>query len=399
MRSCSGSSSSCGRRRISGRWRSYRAWRLRAGRRADVAVVAGSGSENAPPDPALFGRCWLRWAIRRCSWASAAWLYGGVAASAIGLPRCCLVLSWGVFTATATVRARPSARPRGRCSGSRSSICSLLFSAVILAEQGLGLFRGGARVSLDMTAVNPLRRGSMTTGRSASASAGAPSPSRTVLFVARGHSSTSLTIVQARTADPQSPAVTASTGSFSEESRTVIMTEREKPAKPAIRNTSKASVTALACAGLVGHRHDRLGLSPRRRSIDMFCKATGFDGTPQVVEENSSSTQVATDDQHGRRISTPTRRVEGMPWRFKSAETPKIEVQPRRDERLWCSYRVKNTGTTPSHGRHLRPTTSTPLDCMGSYLREDPMLLLQRADAPARGDDGFPSECSTSILP
>jgi cytochrome c oxidase assembly protein subunit 11 len=102
----------------------------------------------------------------------------------------------------------------------------------------------------------------------------------------------------------------------------------------------KASVTALACAGLaVG----MIGLAFASAPLyDMFCKATGFDGTPRV---GLASTQVATDDSMVVHLDTNV--ASTLPWRF-VAETPKIEV--RLGETKTVFFRVKNTGTTPSTG-------------------------------------------------
>ena len=109
----------------------------------------------------------------------------------------------------------------------------------------------------------------------------------------------------------------------------------------------KASVTALACAGLaVG----MIGLAFASAPLyDMFCKATGFDGTPRV---GLASTQVATDDSMVVHLDTNV--ASTLPWRF-VAETPKIEV--RLGETKTVFFRVKNTGTTPRRGS--RPTTSS----------------------------------------
>ena len=116
-------------------------------------------------------------------------------------------------TSTATVRARRSARPRSACSVSRSSISSAVLGG--LGRAGPWTVPRGARVTSVPGKSTPPRQ---LTPEERSASAGAPSPSPRCC--SSSWPSLRVDHRQARTADPQSPAVTASTGSFSEESRT-----------------------------------------------------------------------------------------------------------------------------------------------------------------------------------
>ena len=102
----------------------------------------------------------------------------------------------------------------------------------------------------------------------------------------------------------------------------------------------KASVTALACAGLaVG----MIGLAFASAPLyDMFCKATGYDGTPRT---GLAPTAAAIDDSMVVHFDTNVSST--LPWRFQ-AESPKVEA--RLGETKTVFFRVKNTGSTPSTG-------------------------------------------------
>lgn len=121
----------------------------------------------------------------------------------------------------------------------------------------------------------------------------------------------------------------------------------DMPTKPSSTPNRKASVTALACAGLA---LSMIGLAFASAPLyDMFCKATGYDGTPRV---GLAPTQVAVDDSMV--VHFDTNVASTLPWRF-VAETPKIEA--RLGETKTVFFRVKNTGTTPRRGS--RPTMSS----------------------------------------
>jgi cytochrome c oxidase assembly protein subunit 11 len=102
----------------------------------------------------------------------------------------------------------------------------------------------------------------------------------------------------------------------------------------------KAGVTALACAGLA---FGMIGLAFASVPLyDMFCKATGYDGTPRT---GRAPTAAAIDDSMV--VHFDTNVSSALPWRFQ-AESPKVEA--RLGETKTVFFRVKNTGSTPSTG-------------------------------------------------
>ena len=108
------------------------------------------------------------------------------------------------------------------------------------------------------------------------------------------------------------------------------------------RTTSprKAAVTAFACAGLA---FGMIGLAFASVPLyDMFCKATGFDGTPR---KGVAPTAVATDDTMLIRFDTNV--SSGLPWRFQAEAA---EVTARLGETKTVFFKVKNTGTVSSTG-------------------------------------------------
>ena len=106
------------------------------------------------------------------------------------------------------------------------------------------------------------------------------------------------------------------------------------------RPNRKATVTAFACAGLA---FGMIGLAFASVPLyDMFCKATGYDGTPRV---GLAPTAVALDDSMVVHFDTNVSST--LPWRF-LAESPQVEA--RLGETKTVFFRVKNTGTTPSTG-------------------------------------------------
>lgn len=118
----------------------------------------------------------------------------------------------------------------------------------------------------------------------------------------------------------------------------VAMTDA--PPRPSRKAYPAASITAMACGGLA---LGMVGLAFASAPLyDMFCKATGYDGTPRV---GSASKAVATDDSMLVRFDTNV--AANLPWRF-AAETARIEA--RLGETKTVFFRVKNTGTTPTTG-------------------------------------------------
>lgn len=113
--------------------------------------------------------------------------------------------------------------------------------------------------------------------------------------------------------------------------------------------------TALACAGLA---FGMIGLAFASAPLyDMFCKATGYDGTPRV---GPAPTAVALDD--SMTVHFDTNVSSTLPWRFQ-AESRRVEA--RLGETKTVFFRVKNTGTTPSTGI---ATFNVQPGLMGSYF-------------------------------
>lgn len=102
----------------------------------------------------------------------------------------------------------------------------------------------------------------------------------------------------------------------------------------------KLAVTGIACAGLA---FGMIGLAFASVPLyDMFCKATGYDGTPR---QGLAPTATALDDSMLVRFDTNV--SSSLPWRFQ-AESPQVEA--RLGETKTVFFRVKNNGTTPSTG-------------------------------------------------
>ncbi|KQU05205.1 cytochrome C oxidase assembly protein [Methylobacterium sp. Leaf469] len=111
------------------------------------------------------------------------------------------------------------------------------------------------------------------------------------------------------------------------------MTDRTNPSR-------KATVTAFACAGLA---FGMIGLAFASVPLyDMFCKATGFDGTPR---KGIAQVAAATDD--GMLVRFDTNVSSSLPWRFQAEAA---EVTARLGETKTVFFKVKNTGTVPSTG-------------------------------------------------
>ena len=113
--------------------------------------------------------------------------------------------------------------------------------------------------------------------------------------------------------------------------------------------------TALACAGLA---LGMIGLAYASVPLyDLFCKVTGFDGTPIVRASNGSSVL-------GRTISVrfDANVSPGLPWRF-APETPEVKV--KLGETTTVTYKVTNTGSRASAGI---ATYNVQPDLAGAYF-------------------------------
>lgn len=113
--------------------------------------------------------------------------------------------------------------------------------------------------------------------------------------------------------------------------------------------------TVFACAGIV---LGMVGLAYASVPLyDLFCKVTGFGGTPVTREGNAS-------DVLDRTISVrfDANVAPGLPWRF-SPETPEVKV--RLGETTTVHYRVTNTGSKPATGI---ATYNVQPDLAGAYF-------------------------------
>ena len=113
--------------------------------------------------------------------------------------------------------------------------------------------------------------------------------------------------------------------------------------------------TALACAGLA---MGMIGLAYASVPLyDLFCKVTGFDGTPIVRASNGSSVVDRTITVRFDANVSP-----GLPWRF-SPETPEVKV--KLGETTTVTYKVTNTGSRASTGI---ATYNVQPDLAGAYF-------------------------------
>jgi cytochrome c oxidase assembly protein subunit 11 len=117
----------------------------------------------------------------------------------------------------------------------------------------------------------------------------------------------------------------------------------------------KMQRTAVACAGLVV---GMIGLAYASVPLyDLFCKVTGFDGTPVVRESNASSVMDRTIS-----VRFDSNVALGLKWRF-SPETPEVKV--KLGETTTVLYKVTNTGDQPSTGI---ATYNVQPDLAGTYF-------------------------------
>ncbi|KAA2234107.1 cytochrome c oxidase assembly protein [Salinarimonas soli] len=97
--------------------------------------------------------------------------------------------------------------------------------------------------------------------------------------------------------------------------------------------------TAIACtalvAGMVGAAYASVPL------YDLFCRVTGFEGTPMIAKAPSARTL-------DRTITVRfDANVNGLPWRF-SAESPTVEA--KLGETMTVMYKVENIGSQATTG-------------------------------------------------
>jgi cytochrome c oxidase assembly protein subunit 11 len=120
-------------------------------------------------------------------------------------------------------------------------------------------------------------------------------------------------------------------------------------------NERKMQRTALACVGIVV---GMVGLAYASVPLySLFCKVTGFDGTPVVRDSNGSEVMDRTIAVRFDANVSP-----GLPWRF-SPETPEVKV--KLGETTTVLYKVTNTGDKPSTGI---ATYNVQPDLAGTYF-------------------------------
>ena len=124
---------------------------------------------------------------------------------------------------------------------------------------------------------------------------------------------------------------------------------------PAPLSHRKMRRTALACAGIaVG----MVGLAYASVPLyDLFCKVTGFDGTPVIRTSNTSGVIDRTIA-----VRFDSNVAPGLSWRF-SPETPEVKV--KLGETTTVLYKVTNTGDRPSTGI---ATYNVQPDLAGTYF-------------------------------
>jgi cytochrome c oxidase assembly protein subunit 11 len=122
--------------------------------------------------------------------------------------------------------------------------------------------------------------------------------------------------------------------------------------EPYRRNNNRLALICLGvAAGMVGLAYASVPL------YDLFCKVTGFDGTPIV---SSAPAGQILDRTIAVRFDSNV--SPGLNWRF-SPETPEAKV--RIGETTTVLYRVTNTGSTPTTGI---ATYNVQPDLAGAYF-------------------------------
>ncbi len=113
--------------------------------------------------------------------------------------------------------------------------------------------------------------------------------------------------------------------------------------------------TAFACAGIVV---GMVGLAYASVPLyDLFCKVTGFDGTPIVRSDNTSEVSERTIS-----VRFDSNVAPGLSWRF-APEKPEIKV--KLGETTTVYYKVTNTGDKASTGI---ATYNVQPDLAGTYF-------------------------------
>lgn len=114
------------------------------------------------------------------------------------------------------------------------------------------------------------------------------------------------------------------------------MTDR----RPTSAQNRGVRLTLIACLGLVaGMTALAFAFVPL---YDLFCKVTGYDGTPIVGRGPSATRAEGTMTVH-----FDTNVAPGLPWRFR-AEAPRVEA--RLGETQTVFFRVTNTASVPTTG-------------------------------------------------
>ena len=117
----------------------------------------------------------------------------------------------------------------------------------------------------------------------------------------------------------------------------------------------KMQRTAFACVGIVV---GMVGLAYASVPLyDLFCKVTGFGGTPIVRDENGSAIMDRTIA-----VRFDSNVAQGLSWRF-SPEKPEVKV--KLGETTTVYYKVTNTGDRPSTGI---ATYNVQPDLAGTYF-------------------------------
>ena len=117
----------------------------------------------------------------------------------------------------------------------------------------------------------------------------------------------------------------------------------------------KMQRTAFACMGIVV---GMVGLAYASVPLyDLFCKVTGFGGTPIVRDENGSAIMDRTIA-----VRFDSNVAPGLSWRF-SPEKPEVKV--KLGETTTVYYKVTNTGDRPSTGI---ATYNVQPDLAGTYF-------------------------------
>ncbi len=117
------------------------------------------------------------------------------------------------------------------------------------------------------------------------------------------------------------------------------MTDPQSPSSDLGRKQRRTAVVCAGiAAGMVGMAYAAVPL------YDLFCRLTGFDGTPIV-----RTAGVAPAEALDRKVTVlfDANVAPGLNWRF-TAETPQVEVKV--GETTTVLYRVTNTGTVPTTG-------------------------------------------------